>query len=293
MTMANRDHETLAASLRRHGTPVDDPKADNLREELQATLDRMRAGETLAELSRRDPEALCALAMERPLTAHEARMLLAAVRYRDGLLAAAERSLAAERDWGRYQRENADLWARDCAALGKAVGQIAGVVGLGEDAKLEAIVEAVGQNVGGWTSAVRRGRVGELLELANAFSVPPDWSDLAGDDLEEARRSLVEEIRAAVTVEAEDAIITAPRPVVLSQDPTTSVLVRASNELAELRELARGVAELLGEPGLEQEPERLRALLVERMAVDDIDPATPACPGAGCCPWSPYQERPA
>lgn len=292
MTLANRDHETLAASLRRHGTPVDEPRADNLREELQATLDRMRAGEPLAELSRRDPEALCALAMERPLTEHEARMLLAAVRYRDGLLAAAERSLTAERDWARYQRENADLWGKDCAELGRAVSRIAGIMGLGEGAKLEEVVEAVRQNVGGWTAAVRRGRVCELLELANAFSIEP----CEFDDIDEARRNLIEEIRAAVTVEAEDAIISVPRPVVLSQDPTTSVLVRASHELGELRELARGVAELLGEPGLDQEPERLLVLLTERMAVEGERAGPPApheADTAPPAPWSPYQERPA
>jgi hypothetical protein len=261
MTLASRDTETIASTLRRRGVQVTEPRADNLREELAATLDRLRAGETFAELSRRDPEALCSLAMERRLTEHEALMLLAAVRYRDALLTAADRSIAAERDWARCQRENAELWAKDCAELGKAMGTIAGILGLAEGVLLEQIVESVKQHVGGWTSAVRRGRVCELLDLASAFSIDPCEID----------------------------------------DPTTSMLVRASNELGELRELARSVSALLGEPGLEQEPDRLLSLLVERIAVEGgpMPPDKtnqPSCSEAGCdvgpeCPWSPYEVQ--
>jgi hypothetical protein len=255
MTLAQRDHETLAASLRRHGTPVDEPKADNLREELQATLDRIRAGETLAELSRRDPEALCALAMERPLTEQEARMLLAAVRYRDGLLTAAERSLASERDWARCQRENADLWARDCAKLGKVLVAIAAAA---KAPQLAESPDALAGVVTMHAEAVQRFQ-DWVIEMFPAM-VPSGQSPLA----------FFLDYLARSTGRAKGLAAQA-RPV----DANTAAIARASNELGALRELARGVAELLGEPGLEQEPERLRALLVERMAVDDSHDVRP------------------
>jgi hypothetical protein len=209
MTLADRSPETIATSLRRTGVSVPEPRHENLVEELAETLRRMDAGETLDELLRRDPETLCALAMRRALTEHEAKMLLASVRYLEGVLDAGARERDFLRSWVRHQQENAALWGRTCAGLGKVIEDVARAAGVPHLAEQHELLAAAVQY------------------LARDRQAPP------------------------------------ARPV----DANTAAIVRASEELAELRELARCVAQVLGQPGLEQDPARLGALLVEAMSV--------------------------
>jgi hypothetical protein len=198
VTLAIRSPEQIAATLRRAGVSVTDPRADNLAEELAETLRRVQAGEALDELSRRDPEALCALAQTRALDAHEARMLLCRVRYLEALLDAGARERDGLRSWARLQSENAELWGRACRDLGKALEDVA--------------------------------------TAAGASAVTPDQLPA----------------------------------IVRRQSVTSDIFVRAGNELTELRELARKVAAFVGQPGLEQDPARLGALLVEQVLAGDV-----------------------
>jgi hypothetical protein len=208
MTLADRNPDELAADMRGRGLSVPEPDHDRLALDLAETKRRLDAGETLDSLSRRDPVALCALAQQRPLTEHESRMLLARLSRLEGINDALARERDAERTWARTQAENAELWGRTCAELGRVIGRIAAA--------------------------------------ARAQHVEDDHEALV-----------------TVVARLAQARLPAAKPV----DPNTAAFVRAAAELDELRALARTVAKLLGQPGLEQDPGRLGALLVERMAV--------------------------
>jgi hypothetical protein len=245
MTLADRSPEQIAATLRRAGVSVTEPRADNLAEELAETLRRIQAGEALDELSRRDPEALCALAQTRALDAHEARMLLGRVRYLEALLDAGARERDGMRSWLRHQTDNATLWGRLCGELGRLIGRVAAAARaphLEEDH--EALVQAVSQQAHAAHSAPTSEPADPPLWPCPNCSVPCncDCPCHGGASL----------------------------PMASFADANTAAIVRAGNELTELRALARTVAELLGQPGLEQDPARLGALLVERGAVEDV-----------------------
>jgi hypothetical protein len=239
MTLANRSPEQIAATLRRAGVSVTEPRADNLVEELAETLRRVQAGEALDELSRRDPEALCALAQTRALDDHEARMLLGRIRYLEALLDAGARERDGLRSWARIQADNATQWGRLCGELGRVIARIATAARaphLKEDH--EALVAVVSRQS-------HAAHVAPALEPAD----PPLWPCP----------------NCSVPCNC-DCTCHGPSPVALTETP--DIFVRAGNELTELRALARTVAELLGQPGLEQAPARLGALLVERLAVE-------------------------
>lgn len=121
----------LAKRLRAKGTYVSDESAEcqKLLTDLAETKRRVDAGEKLGELSRRDPEALCALAQTRALDECEARMLLARFRYYEGLIEALGRRVDTERGWMKEQEINAQDWGRTCAKLGAVVSGVAAMLG--------------------------------------------------------------------------------------------------------------------------------------------------------------------
>jgi hypothetical protein len=203
----------LGRTLRHAGISVPEPRDADLAEQLAESIRRVSAGESLEELSRRDPEAMCALATTRALTPFEARMLLGGFQYLQGVIEAAARERESLRSWTRHQQDNAALWGRECALLGKAIESLAEAAGVPHLAREHELLAAAVQY------------------LVSERKVPP------------------------------------ARPV----DANTAAIVRASEELVALRELARGIAEVLGQPGLEQDPERLAAVFVARMAVDAVD----------------------
>jgi hypothetical protein len=240
VTLANRSPEQIAATLRRAGVSVTEPRADNLAEELAETLRRVQAGEALDELSRRDPEALCALAQTRALDAHEARMLLCRVRYLEALLDAGARERDGMRSWLRHQTDNATLWGRLCGELGRVIGRVAAAARaphLEEDH--EALVEAVS----------RQSHAAHSVPTPEPD--PPPWPCP----------------NCSVPCNC-DCPCHGPSPVAITATP--DIFVRAGNELTELREIARKVAAFVGQPGLEQDPARLGALLVEQVLAGDV-----------------------
>jgi hypothetical protein len=199
----------LGRTLRHAGISVPEPRDANLAEQLAESIRRVSAGESLEELSRRDPEAMCALATTRALTLFEARMLLGSYQYLEGVIEAAAREREALRSWTRHQQDNAAAWGRECRHLGETVEAVANAAGVPHLAREHELLAAAVQY------------------LVSERKAPP------------------------------------ARPV----DANTAAIVRASEELVELRALARGVAEALGQPGLEQDPARLGALLVEALSV--------------------------
>jgi hypothetical protein len=121
----------LAKKLRSEGVPVREEGRDaaKLCEQLSETLRRVKAGEAMGELSRRDPEALCALAQTRPLEECESHALLARVRYYEGLIRALQSHLETAQAWSKEQELNATLWGRTCDKLGGVVALIAEELG--------------------------------------------------------------------------------------------------------------------------------------------------------------------
>jgi hypothetical protein len=141
--------ETIASSLRRHGHVVPcEPQPPTLLELLEETKRRIDSGERFEQLSRRDPEALAAIATSRPLTPIEAAMILARLQYQDALLAVSDASRERERSWARIQGENAGIWGRQCAELGRAMERIAEVVGSpGAEEDPDRVVELVNETI--------------------------------------------------------------------------------------------------------------------------------------------------
>jgi NTP pyrophosphatase (non-canonical NTP hydrolase) len=121
--------EAFAAMSRRRGYTVQRPAKDEIEARLRETIERLRAGEPLAELSRRDEAALIGAAMERPLTEDEALRALAGHQYLEHCLGSAEDQLASERSWCQQQVANADAWKRAVSELGRAITQIARAIG--------------------------------------------------------------------------------------------------------------------------------------------------------------------
>lgn len=92
--------------------------AEDLQRELEDTRALLDAGHSLAEISRRRPGVLIALAQERPLSRSEAIALRRWFEAVDG-----------ERSWAEQQVRNARAWCRLCAELGNALGRIAEAIG--------------------------------------------------------------------------------------------------------------------------------------------------------------------
>jgi hypothetical protein len=224
--MTCRTPDELAADMRGRGLSVPEPDHDRLALDLAETKRRLDAGETLDSLSRRDPVALCALAQQRVLTEHEARMLLARLARLEGINDALARERDAERSWARTQAENAEQWGRTCAELGRVISRIAAAA--------------------------------------------------KAQHIEDDHQALV-----TVVSRLAHSKLPAAKPV----DANTAAFVRAAEELAELRELARKVAALVGQPGLEQDPARLGALLVEQVLANNVVRAgdTEPCNCGGTC----------
>jgi hypothetical protein len=245
--------ETFGATLRRAGIQVQPPASDTLRTQLQETLRRVQAGEALDELSRRDPEALCALATQRALSEHEAAMLLARLTYLGSLLQAAARERESDRGWLRAQVENAELWGRSCAELGRALERIAdafGEPGLAQDPERLADLAALAAVA--WNeSLLPNQQDDEHQQAATATPIPND----------ECTAGLPAAVHAAGSGESEQwtgSVAESQRwRTALPRDATTAALSAASEELTELRAATRQLARDIGEPGLEQDPVRL------------------------------------
>ena len=121
--------EAFAALSRRRGFNVDRPAKEHLEAQLRETLERLRAGESLADLSRCDDMAPLAAALERPLAEDEALRVLASNQYLEHCLAAAEGQIASFRASAEHQRESANLWGQACADMGRAFDEIAAAAG--------------------------------------------------------------------------------------------------------------------------------------------------------------------